>query len=110
MPTRLGVAVTLPLPILHAEPATVRVLRQAPPSIDALASSPGGRSMVRPRGESVPVSANLRSSPRFAVAPADVPALWSRLICALREAYAVGAVNPRNAITATAIESRRDIA
>ena len=74
-----AVAVTVPLPTSHAVPETLAAFRQAPPSCDASASSPGGRLIVSSRGESVPVSANFRSSPRFSVAPAFVPALWSRL-------------------------------
>lgn len=47
--------------------------RHAPPSIAALASSPGGSVTVRSLGESPELGANFRSMPRLVVEPADVP-------------------------------------
>ena len=70
MPSTIGLAVTVPVPIWQAGTA-VLAFRQAPPSIEALASRPGGRATVRSLGESVAgFAANLTSSEMFALEPA----------------------------------------
>src|ERR1700744_2762662 len=101
-----GVAVTVPLPTSHAVPDVLVVLMQDPLLIDALASSPGGRLIVRLCGESVPVSVNVRSMPRLACAPAALPALWSRLSDGVIAAPAAGARDRTTAITAAAATRR----
>ena len=68
-------AVTVPLPTWHAVSVRSAFVRHAPPSIEASASSPGGRLSVMASGESPLVGANVRSSPRFVTEPAAVPAL-----------------------------------
>src|ERR1700742_4327934 len=106
MTTTSGWAVTVPLPTSHAVPDVLVVLMQEPPLIDALASSPGGRLIVRLWGESVPVSVNFRSIPRFACAPAALPALWLRLSDGVIAAPAAGARDRTPAITAAAVTRR----
>ena len=73
--TPWAMAVTVPVPTWQAASSRSVIVRQAPPSTEALASSPGGRLSVMWSGESVPVGANFRSSPRLAVEAAAVPAL-----------------------------------
>src|SRR5437763_7197315 len=87
----------------------MRVLKQAPPSIAAFASSPGGRLRVRLRGESVPVSVNFRSSPRLAIEPTVRPLLWSRASRAVTDARAAGAVAATAATVASAMRSLRHV-
>ena len=91
----------MPVPTWQAVSDRSAVVRQAPPSIDALASRPGGRLSVRSSGESVPVGANLRSTPRLAVEPAAVPALWSSASVGEIDAPATGAVIAIAASTTT---------
>ena len=82
---------TVPLPTWQAATGVVLfIVRHAPPSIAALASSPGGRLTVRSFGESAPVGANLTSIPRFAVDPAAVP-LCVSVMDGLIDADATGA-------------------
>src|SRR5579875_2097710 len=109
---RSGWAVTVPLPTSQAAVgyAEAAVVRHLPPSIDALASRPAGRLIVRSFGESAPVSdpelENERFSPRLCEPPALVPALWFSDIEAVEVAIAAGTATAAASVTAAMTRRR----
>jgi hypothetical protein len=99
------VAVTLPLPTWQAA-VGVELCRHAPPLIEASASRPGGRPIVRSFGVSPALGEKLNVIPSGTVEAACVPPPWSSVSAGVTDAAAIGArtaaVNP----TARPIKTR----